>query len=155
ELHDDLGQGLALLTVEMDLLRQKPPEASGQLGARIRDLLRQIRQLSSSVHELSHQLHPAKLEQLGLAAADAGLCDELTHRHGLKIEFAANQASAAISPEIALCLYRIAQEALANAIKHSGAQHVRVQLSGTTDAIALHVVDDGSGFDPALTLAKG
>ena len=155
ELHDDLGQGLALLTVEMDLLRQKPPEAAGQLGARLRDLLRQIRQLSSSVHELSHQLHPAKLEQLGLAAAIAGLCHELTHRHGHKIEFAANQVSPAISPDIALCLYRIAQEALANAIKHSGAQHVRVELSGTADEITLRVTDDGAGFDPALTPGKG
>jgi len=154
ELHDDLGQGLALLTVEMDLLRQKPPEAASQLGARIQELLRQIRQLSSSVHELSHQLHPAKLEQLGLAAAIGGLCHELTYRHGHKIEFAANQLPPAISPEIALCLYRIAQEALANSIKHSGAQHVRVELSGSAGAIALRIVDDGSGFDPDLILGK-
>ena len=154
ELHDDLGQGLALLTVEMDLLRQKPPEAASQLGARIQELLRQIRQLSSSVHELSHQLHPAKLEQLGLAAAIGGLCHELTYRHGHKIEFAVNQLPPAISPEIALCLYRIAQEALANSIKHSGAQHVRVELSGSAGAIALRIVDDGSGFDPDLILGK-
>jgi len=154
ELHDDLGQGLALLTVEMDLLRQKPPEAASQLGGRIQDLLRQIRQLSSSVHELSHQLHPAKLEQLGLAAGIGGLCHELTYRHGLKIEFAANQVPSAISPETALCLYRIAQEALANSIKHSGAQHVRVELSGTAAVIALRIVDDGCGFDPGLLQGK-
>src|SRR5215510_3933832 len=147
ELHDDLGQGLALLTVALDLLRQKPPEAVGQLGARVQELLRHVRQLSSSVHELSHQLHPAKLEQLGLPAAIAGLCHELNHRHGLKIEFAEHQIPPAIAPETALCLYRIAQEALANSIKHSGAQHIRVELHGTDDAIALRIVDDGSGFD--------
>jgi signal transduction histidine kinase len=155
ELHDDLGQGLALLTVEMDLLRQKPPEAAGQLGARIQELLPQIRQLSSSVHELSHQLHPAKLEQLGLAAAMAGLCHELTHRHGLKIEFSEHQMPPAIPPLVALCLYRIAQEALANAIKHSGAQHVRVELSGTADAISLLIADDGAGFDPKVIQGRG
>ena len=155
ELHDDLGQGLALLTVEMDLLRQKPPEAASQLGARIQELLRQLRQLSSSVHELSHQLHPAKLEQLGLAAAIGGLCHELTHRHGLKIEFAASQLPPAIASETALCLYRIAQEALANSIKHSGAQHARVELTGAADRIALQIADDGSGFDPRLIQGKG
>ena len=154
ELHDDLGQGLALLTVEMDLLRQEPPEAASQLGARIQELLRHIRQLSSSVHELSHQLHPAKLEQLGLAAAIGGLCHELTYRHGLKIEFAASAVPPAISPETTLCLFRIAQEALANAIKHSGAQHVRVELNGTAALIALRIVDDGSGFDPDLLPGK-
>jgi signal transduction histidine kinase len=150
ELHDDLGQRLALLTVETDLLCQKLPEAGG-----IQTLLRQMRQLSSSVHELSHQLHPAKLEQLGLAAAIRGLCHELTHRHGPKIEFAENQIPSAISPEIAVCLYRIAQEALANAIKHSGAEHVQVELSGTADMISLRIVDDGTGFDPALIQGQG
>ena len=155
ELHDDLGQGLALLTVEMDLLRQKPPEVASQLGARMQELLRQIRQLSSSVHELSHQLHPAKLEQLGLSAAIRGLCHELTHRHGLKIEFTENQIPPEMQAEIALCLYRIAQESLANSIKHSGAQLVRVELRGTAEEISLRIVDDGSGFDPRSMQGKG
>lgn len=154
ELHDDLGQGLALLTVQMDLLRQKPPEAASQLGTRMQELLRQVRQLSSSVHELSHQLHPAKLEQLGLAAAIKGLCHELNHRHGLKIEFMGSPIPT-ISPEPALCLYRIAQEALANSVKHSGARHVRVELGGTDDVITLQIADDGVGFDPGLIAAKG
>jgi signal transduction histidine kinase len=150
ELHDDLGQGLALLTVQMDLLRQKLPEAVG-----VPELLRQARVLSSSVHDLSHNLHPAKLEQLGLAAAIGGLCRELTHRHGLKIEFAENQIPSEIPPETALCLYRIAQEGLANSIKHSGAKHVQVELSGTADMISLRIVDDGHGFDPKLMQGKG
>jgi signal transduction histidine kinase len=156
ELHDDLGQGLALLTVQMDLLRQKPPERTDQLGARMQELLRQLQQLSSSVHELSHQLHPAKLEQLGLTAAIGSLCRELTHRHGLKIDFPRNEIPPAIPPETALCLYRIAQEALANAIKHSGAQHAWVELGGAnSDVISLRIVDDGSGFDPKLIDGTG
>ena len=121
----------------------------------MRALLPQMRQLSASVHEISHQLHPAKLEQLGLASAIGGLCHELTHRHGLKIEFAADQVPSAISPEIAVCLYRIAQEALANAIKHSSAQHTQVELSRTADMISLRIVDDGTGFDPALIQGQG
>src|SRR5262245_10098514 len=147
ELHDDLGQGLALLTVRMDLLRQEPPAAADQLGARIQELLGQVKQLSSSVHDLSHQLHPSKLEQLGLVAAVGGLCRELTHSHGLKIEFAHDQMPAAIPPDVSACLYRIAQEGLRNAIKHSGAQQAEVALSATADAIVLRIVDHGSGFD--------
>src|SRR5439155_17240539 len=108
----------------------KPPEAADQLGARMQELLAHVRHLSSSVHDLSHQLHPSKLEQLGLVAAIGGLCRELTHHHGLKIEFTHDQMPAAISPDTALCLYRIAQEGLQNAIKHSGAQQAEVALNG-------------------------
>jgi len=153
ELHDDLGQGLALLTVKMDLLRQKPPEAE-QLGARMQELLAQVRQLSSYVHDVSHQLHPSKLEQLGLVAAVGSLCRELSQNHGLKIEFTHDQMPAAISPDTAVCLYRIAQEGLRNAIKHSGAQQAEVALSGRADAISLRIVDHGSGFDPRQVQGK-
>ncbi len=154
ELHDDLGQGLALLTVKMDLLRQQPPEAAGQFGARMQELMAQVRQLSSSVHDLSHRLHPSKLDQLGLVAAIGDLCRELTRNHGLKIEFTHDQMPAAISPDTAVCLYRIAQEGLRNAIKHSGAQQAEVVLRGTADAISLRIIDHGRGFDPRRTQGK-
>lgn len=155
ELHDDLGQGLALLTVEMDLLRQRPPDTADQLGPRMQTLLARLRQLSSSVHDLSHQLHPSKVEQLGLVAAIGGLCHELTHGHGLKIEFADRQVPRAMPLDTAVCLYRIAQEGLRNVIKHSGAQRAWVELTGAADAIALRIVDDGTGFDPRRTQGIG
>jgi signal transduction histidine kinase len=154
ELHDDLGQGLALLTVRMDLLRQKPPESAGQFGARMQELLAEVKHLSSSVHNLSHQLHPSKLEQLGLVAAIGDLCRELAHNHGLKIEFRHDQMPLAISPDAAVCLYRVAQEGLRNAIKHSGAQQAEVALSGTADAISLRIIDHGRGFDPGQVQGK-
>jgi signal transduction histidine kinase len=153
ELHDDLGQGLALLTVQMDLLRQSPPEETGELEARMQELLAQIRHLSSSVHDLSHQLHPSKLEQLGLVAAIGGLCRELTHSHGLKIEFTHDELPA-VSPDTALCLYRIAQEGLRNAIKHSGARQAEVVLRRAADVISLWIVDHGRGFDPRQVQGK-
>jgi PAS domain S-box-containing protein len=155
ELHDDLGQRLALLTIEMDLLRQRPPAAADQLGVRVQELLAQVKHLSSSVHDLSHRLHPSKLEQLGLVPALGGLCHELTHSHGLKIEFTPSQIPPMIAPDTAMCLYRIAQEGLRNVIKHSGAQRAGVELSGTVDAISLRIVDDGTGFDPKLIQGKG
>jgi signal transduction histidine kinase len=154
ELHDDLNQGLALLSVEMELLGQSPSESAGEFGGRMQELLARVRQLSSSVHALSHRLHPAKLEQLGLIATVSGLCRELAQAHGLEIEFTHHQMPEVVSPETALCLYRLAQEALRNAIKHGGARRVCVDLTGSADAVSLRIVDDGVGFDPSLIQGK-
>src|SRR5262249_50209376 len=87
ELHDDLNQSLALLSVELDVLGQKPLDSAAQLRGRVRELSARVKQLSSSVHDLSHQLHPSKLEQVGLLAGVRGLCLELAESHGLSIEF--------------------------------------------------------------------
>src|SRR3954454_22420988 len=114
ELHDDLGQSLALLAVELDLLQQRPPQEANQFVPRLAKLSTRVKQLSSSIHALSHQLHPMKLEQLGLVAALRGLCNELDESHGLTIDFLYPEGPASIQPEISLCLYRIAQEALQN-----------------------------------------
>jgi PAS domain S-box-containing protein len=150
ELHDDLNQNLSLLSVEMDLLGQKPPESATQLAERMQELSARVRQVSSSVHDLSHQLHPSILEQLGLIAAVRGLCKEWSGSHGMPIEFVARHAIPSIPEDIALCLYRIVQEALRNVTKHSSAHRATVELSSDSEAIELLIIDDGSGFDPAL-----
>jgi PAS domain S-box-containing protein len=155
ELHDDLNQSLALLSVEIELLGQKPPPSAAQLGERMQELSARVKQLSSAVHGLAHQLHPAKLEQLGLAAALRNLCKELAQNHGLSIAYSDHGVPAAVPEDTALCLYRIVQEALRNVIKHSGAEHAEVQLSASADAICLQIVDDGAGFDRQLIAAKG
>ncbi len=155
ELHDDLNQSLALLAVELDLLGQNPPVSGALLGERMHDLSGRVKQLSSEVHELSHQLHPTKLEQLGLVVAIRGLCGELSHAHGVGIDFTAEQVPSTISADAALCLYRITQEALRNVIKHSGARHARVELRGRPDEISLRISDDGCGFDTGSADGKG
>lgn len=155
DLHDDLNQSLSLLSVELDLLGQKPPQSAAQLGGRLEELLARVKQLSSSVHDLSHQLHPSKLEQLGFVAAVRGLCQELTQSHSLPTAFTHREVPEAIPEDMALCLYRIAQEALGNVLKHSAARHARVELSGSANAIGLQIVDDGVGFDPTLADGKG
>ena len=119
ELHDDLGQGLALLSVELDLLQQKSPVESGELKARVAHASARIKQLSTSIHELSHRLHPMKLEQLGLVATLRALCKELGESHGLEIQFLHDAIPSSIPPDIAICLYRVAQEGLQNIVKHS------------------------------------
>jgi PAS domain S-box-containing protein len=155
ELHDDLNQSLALLSVELDVLGQQRLESAAQLGGRVRKLSARVKQLSSTVHDLSHRLHPSKLEQLGLVAAVRGLCKELAQSHYLPIEFSHHEVPDATPEDTSLCLYRIVQEALRNVIKHSGAGHVEVELSRSADALCLRIVDDGAGFDPALVRGEG
>ncbi len=155
ELHDDLNQSLAILSVELDVLCQKPPESAAQLAGRIQALSAQVKQLSSTVHELSHQLHPAKLEQLGLVAAVRGLCKDVAHTHGLPVEFKHHEVPETLPEDTALCLYRIVQESLQNVIKHSAARRATVELNTDAEAICLRVVDDGKGFDFDLANAKG
>ena len=155
ELHDDLNQSLALLSVEMDLLGQVPPASAAEIADRMQELSARVKELSSSVHDLSHQLHPSKLEQLGLVAAVRGLCQELAQPHGLEVKFTHHPVPDVIPPDAALCLYRIAQEALRNVVKHSGSRHASVELSGTADVIRLRVTDDGVGFDPGSAAGNG
>jgi PAS domain S-box-containing protein len=155
ELHDDLGQSLALLSVEMDLLRQKPCESAAQLKGRIQELSTRVKQLSSSVHELSHKLHPSKVKQLGLVAAVRAVCRELAQTHGVPIDFTQRQVSDKLPEDTALCLYRIVQEALRNVIKHSGARRASVELLQSADMLCLRIVDDGSGFDPMEVPGSG
>jgi signal transduction histidine kinase len=148
ELHDDLGQGLALLSVELDLLRQKSPVESSEFKARVAALSDRIKQLSTSIHELSHQLHPMKLEQLGLVATLRALCKEFGQTHGLEIQFLHDAIPSSLLQDIAICLYRVAQEGLQNIVKHSQARHVGVELRLPDGAICLEIHDDGIGFDP-------
>lgn len=155
ELHDDVNQRLAMLSVEMDLLRQRPPESVAELRPRLVDLSAQVRELSSSVHEISYQLHPLKLEQLGLIGAVGGLCKEVTKTHRLAVHFHSELQPDSLSPEMGLCLYRIVQESLQNTIKHSGAREASVTLRTDDDEIQLQIVDDGNGFDAATISAKG
>src|SRR5262249_40869501 len=142
--------------VKMDLLRQKPQDAADQLGARMEELLAQVRHLSSSVHNLSHQLHPSKQEQLGLVAAIGDLCRELAHDHGLKIEFTRDQMPPAISPDVAVCLYRHRARGAAKMPSSTAAlsRPRSLALRGTADAISLRIIDHGRGFDPRQTQGK-
>jgi PAS domain S-box-containing protein len=155
ELHDDLSQNLALLSVELELLGRQPPKPADPLNGRMQELSGRVKQLASSVHGLSHQLHPPKLDQLGLAAAVRSLCKDLTGGHGVPIEFMPGKPTDQVPEDAALCLYRIVQEALRNIIKHSGARRARVELNGGADTIELRIVDDGTGFDPRLVDGKG
>ena len=109
---------------------------------------RQIGNLASDIHALSHGLHSAKLELIGLKSAVAGLCEELSNRHDVTIDAHFENIPEALPPEISLCLYRVLQEALQNVLKHSGSRHAHVSLIGQINTINLTIKDSGPGFDP-------
>lgn len=147
ELHDDLNQRVSLLAIELELLaRSLKPGA--ETAGRLRNLVDLSKKLSSDVHRLSRQLHPSVLEQLGLADAITALCRELGEAQGIDVAYTRGKLPRRIAPEVALCIYRIAQESLWNIAKHSGAQAATVQLCGSRAEIELTVTDTGAGFDP-------
>jgi signal transduction histidine kinase len=155
ELHDDLSQGLALLSIDLDLLARRPPASPAGVVEQARDLSTRLRELSSAVHDLSHQLHPSKLEQIGLVAAVRGLCRELSQHHDLNVTFDHHDVPTAIPVGTALCLYRIAQEGLRNVVRHGRTDRASVELTGTPTGLRLVVSDDGAGFDVAAVLRNG
>lgn len=148
ELHDDVGQRLSLLAVHLDRLKQSRPASAAELGLQIEEVRKQIDDLASDVQALSHQLHSPKLDYLGLAAAAASFCRELSDRHGMEIEFHSENIPKELPKEISLCLFRVLQEALQNAIKHSGSRQFHTSLTGGANEIELTVHDSGVGFEP-------
>ena len=155
ELHDDLNQRMALLSIELEQLGQGI-QNSPALHVQLEHLQTQAREISSDIHRLSYKLHPSKLDHLGLAPALNSLCNELSATGNLAVELHHRGLPVHPSPDVTLCLYRIAQEALHNSVKHSGARLVTVLLEETDCEIRLTISDDGAGFDlKSDALARG
>ena len=151
ELHDDISQQMALVEIDLDVLRRALPADEDGLG---REALERVHSVAKSVHDLSHRLHPAKLRLIGLIAALHGLERELS-RQDCAVTFTHEHVPAALSPDVTLCLFRVIQEALQNALKYSKAGGVAVHLSGTPDGLVATVADDGVGFDVPEAWGKG
>ena len=151
ELHDDINQRLALLAIELGQLQKHPSD----VASRVRQIQQKTDEISRDVQSLSHDLHPAKLEYLGVAAGMRSWCNEFAERHSMEIHFKTD-VSSRIPAEIGVCLFRVLQEALHNAAKYSGVKHIEVRLAERSRAVHLMVSDSGRGFDlePAM-LSKG
>ena len=147
ELHDDIGQRLALLTVELGQLPQDSPDLPAEVGGRIDELRKQASEIAADVQSLSHELHSSKLEYLGIVTAMRGFCREFSVQQNVEIAFAHDAISRMVPSDISLCLFRVLQEALHNAVKYSGVRHFDAQLRASSDAIDLTVRDSGPGFD--------
>jgi PAS domain S-box-containing protein len=145
ELHDDFNQRLAMLAIGIEQFRRESlPDG---VLSRLDELHKYALELSDDVQALAHELHSPKLNYLGIVSAMSSFCRAFSERQNVKIDFSA-EGLTTVPSEISLCLFRVLQEALHNALKHSGVRHFTVELRGAPDAVQLTVRDSGVGFDP-------
>jgi signal transduction histidine kinase len=157
ELHDDFGQRLALLKIELEILSQDNMQIQ-QLGGRgpLQSLLDNVGDLAKDIQDLSHRLHSSKLQYIGLNGALTDLARQLSKQHQISIDLRMSDLRGPVPDETALCFYRVAQEALHNAAKHSGASRVVVEVSGKHDLLTMRITDNGHGFDQSeMSLGLG
>ena len=147
ELHDDINQRLAMLSLEAEQLLETPSEIEN----RVQEFRKRISEISTDVQDLSHDLHSSKLEYLGVVAGIKSWCKEFGERQRVEIDFS-NDVHSALPFEIGLSLFRVLQESLHNAMKHSGVKRIEVQLREESGEIHLIIRDSGKGFDVEAAL---
>jgi signal transduction histidine kinase len=150
ELHDDINQRLALVAIGLEQvaqLEQNPSKRVAEVSFRIHELGERVSEIGTEVQAISHRLHSSKLEYLGIVSAAKSFCKEFGDQQKVDIAFAHDEIPRTVPQETSLCLFRVLQEALQNAVKHSGVRKFEVALSASSDAIHLTVSDSGSGFD--------
>jgi PAS domain S-box-containing protein len=147
DLHDDINQRLALLNIDLQRMADTPPESQEALRRKAEELCRRTSEISSDVSALTRDLHSPKLELLGIVPAMRGFCDELAKHQNVTIEFRYSAVPSRLPGDVSLCLFRVMQEALRNALKYSGVQRFEAQLRGVPGAIELLIRDAGAGFD--------
>jgi PAS domain S-box-containing protein len=154
ELHDDISQKLAVLSMELQQLAGILPDSQPDLRKRVESLMNSTSEVTEDVHALSHRLHSAKLEAVGLIPTMRGFCRELAEQRDVTIDFTYSDVPDSVSPPVSLCLFRVLQEALNNAVKHSGARDFEARLERVVDDLQLTVRDRGIGFDPDVAMYK-
>ena len=152
ELHDDINQRVALVAINLERLKQGVPGALVDDRHGINVVCKDVADLGSDIHALSHRLHSSKLEHLGLVTAAESFCRELSERQRVDIDFLSVGVPKKLPQEISLCLFRILQEALQNAAKHSGQRQFQVRFCVESRDIHLTVIDSGVGFDVEAAL---
>jgi PAS domain S-box-containing protein len=155
ELHDDIGQRLAILAINLAQIQLNPPNSS-ELPSRIGELQKKTSEIAADIQSMSHELHSSRLQFLGIVAAMRGFCSEFGEQHKVEIDVKIHDLPVPLSPDISLCFFRILQEALHNSAKHSGVRYFEVELWGASDEIHLTVSDSGAGFDiDAAKVSRG
>lgn len=147
ELHDDIEQRVALLCAELERCNHQGPGSAVDMHEYLQLACQRASDLGEDIQALAHRLHSSKLEYLGLLSAAKSFCGELSQQRNVRIGFKHSDIPAGLPKETSLCLFRVLQEALQNAVKHSGAQDFAVEMHGTEDGIRLIVSDSGTGFD--------
>ena len=141
-----------MLSITVDQLKQLTPDSAGDVRRCIDALQKQTLEISTDVQALSHELHSSTLQHLGIVAAMKRFCLELSRQEKAEIAFTNEGIPPTVPSETSLCLFRVLQEALHNAVKHSQVRHFDVDLRGTSDAIHLRIRDTGLGFDPEAAM---
>jgi PAS domain S-box-containing protein len=147
ELHDDIAQRIALIGIELERLDDQTPRSLVDMHKDLTLVCQRVSDLGQDVQALSHRLHSSKLEYLGLVSAAKSFCQELSEQRNVRIEFKYSDIPGSIPKEISLCLFRVLQEALQNAAKHSAGRKFAVELQGSNEELSLRVSDSGVGFD--------
>ncbi len=146
EMHDDHSQTLAALALEIANLRRSAAAAPESVPLRLEVIEATVHKLADDIHDMSRLLHPSILDDLGLEAAIRTECKRFADREGIHVTFRARRIPGGLPDDCALTFYRIAQEALRNIAKHSGASEASIELIGEDDRLRLIVEDSGQGF---------
>ena len=156
ELHDDIGQRIALVAVALNHIEGLVPSASPLLERKLQVVRHDVELLASDIRRLSHNLHPSTVSHLGLVAALRQLCREFSEQLRIPVEFVGGVVQPAMSEEVALALFRVGQESLANIAKHSQSREAQVTLSEESGELLMTISDRGVGFDVSrLQTARG
>jgi PAS domain S-box-containing protein len=153
ELHDDLSQKMALLNLEVAQIADEVP--LDEPRTRLVKLSYQVGEIANDLSDLSHKLHPSRLQALGLTESVRLLCDEISEQRQVNVVFRSSELPRSVDPGVSLCLYRITQEALHNVAKHSRARHASVELTRDGNHLQLQISDSGVGFDPVTVTRVG
>jgi signal transduction histidine kinase len=148
ELHDDISQRLAAISIEAGKLDSEYRDSREPPGEKLKGIGKDLIQLSGDVHFLSRQLHPSILEDLGLSEAMRTECARFSRQQGIAVSYEPENVPTDLSGDVKLCLYRVLQEGLRNVAKHAGATRVRVRLAGDGGALRFALKDNGIGFSP-------
>jgi len=147
ELHDDITQQLAFLSIELGKLAAQVPDSQSQIRSGLQGLKSQALRASADVRRLSHGLHPSVIADFGLSVALQELCEDFKRVHGVAIEFSELPEDRRLSDSQASALYRIAQETMRNAVQHGKATEINLSLSVVDESVVLKIVDNGLGFN--------
>jgi signal transduction histidine kinase len=147
ELHDDFSQRLAVLALGLQNTAETPPDSPDTLKQTLDGFSQSVCELGDDLHSLSHRLHSSTLETLGLITGLRALCGEFGAKQGIEVDFTSEDIPRTVRPDVALCLFRIAQEGLQNLKKHSGTKKAQLSVRHMGDRLFLSLCDEGSGFD--------
>ena len=155
ELHDDFSQRLALLALGLENAEEALQDSPQSVRQQLHELVNSVSEIGADIHTVSHRLHSATLESLGLVSGIDALCKEFNDRHGIEIDFSSEDIPRGVHSDVALCLFRIVQEALQNLKKHSGAVKAEVRMRRTGNRILVSIRDEGKGFDATVNGEPG